>query len=239
MRWAAVMWLHRHLPITHCCLSAACWLQTNLQYAYAERLGDGRGVTYGFCGFTTGTSDGLEVRPHLHIAQLHLPTCQQGGSLTAPHSQTQVVEKYTQIKPNNPLAKYLPALRALEGKGDKFTGLNGFDDAIKKLGNDQGEDACSWGAGVRGIRLLLTCVWYNGADFIKAQWDVCDTEYHEPAMQICRDIHCNYALTKAQLHDALVNVGRLLYAVCVHLAQHVLVMPSWWQRRLNAWLAWC
>lgn len=36
-------------------------LQINLQYAYAERLGDDRGVTYGFCGFTTGTGDGLMV----------------------------------------------------------------------------------------------------------------------------------------------------------------------------------
>ncbi len=45
------------------------------------------------------------------------------------------------------------------------------------------------------------------ADFIKAQWTICDKEYHEPAMQICRDIKCNHALTKAQLHDALVNVS--------------------------------
>lgn len=37
------------------------FLQINLQYAYADRLGDDRGVTYGFCGFTTGTSDGLQV----------------------------------------------------------------------------------------------------------------------------------------------------------------------------------
>ena len=43
-------------------------------------------------------------------------------------------------------------------------------------------------------------------DFIKAQWTVCDKEYNAPAMEICKQIHCQYALTKAQLHDALVNV---------------------------------
>lgn len=37
-------------------------VQTTLQYGYAERLGDNRGITYGFCGFTTGTGDGLMVR---------------------------------------------------------------------------------------------------------------------------------------------------------------------------------
>lgn len=45
-----------------------------------------------------------------------------------------------------------------------------------------------------------------GADFIDAQWAICDKEYHEPAMEICRSIQCRHALTKAQLHDALVNV---------------------------------
>ncbi len=52
--------------------------------------------------------------------------------------KVQTVVEYTNLNPNNPLAKYLPALRALEGKGDKFTGLNGFDDAIHKLGSDSG-----------------------------------------------------------------------------------------------------
>ncbi|KAI3435766.1 hypothetical protein D9Q98_001824 [Chlorella vulgaris] len=125
----------------------------NLQYGYAGRLKDGRGVTYGFCGFTTGTGDGLMT-----------------------------VQEYTRLKPNNPLARFLPALRSVAGKGDKFTGLDGFDQEVRKLAKD--------------------------TDFIKAQWTICDKEYHEPAMQICRDIKCNHALTKAQLHDALVNHGQ-------------------------------
>lgn len=61
--------------------------------------------------------------------------------------EPQVVEEYTKLKPSNPLAKYLPALRALEGKGDKFTGLTGFDEAVHKLGSDQGAMPCAqWGA---------------------------------------------------------------------------------------------
>jgi chitosanase len=32
-----------------------------LQYNYCEALGDGRGYTFGYCGFTTGTGDGYEV----------------------------------------------------------------------------------------------------------------------------------------------------------------------------------
>ncbi|KAI7840223.1 hypothetical protein COHA_006005 [Chlorella ohadii] len=126
---------------------------TVLQYGYAERLGDGRGITYGFCGFTTGTGDGVMV-----------------------------VEEYTRLQPNNTLARFLPALRSLAGKGDRFTGLTGFEAAVGQLANHKG--------------------------FIDAQWAICDKEYHLPAMQWCKKIQCRHALTKAQLHDALVNHGQ-------------------------------
>jgi chitosanase len=53
-----------------------------IQYDYAEILGDGRGITAGRAGFTTGTGDLLLV-----------------------------VELYTDTLPNNPLAVYLPLLR--------------------------------------------------------------------------------------------------------------------------------
>lgn len=51
----------------------------------------------------------------------------------------QVVEEYTRLKPNNPLATYLPALRKVRGKGDVFTGLSGFEAVVKSLAKDQGE----------------------------------------------------------------------------------------------------
>ncbi|KAL4429608.1 hypothetical protein ABPG77_008657 [Micractinium sp. CCAP 211/92] len=126
---------------------------TTLRYGYAERLGDGRGITYGFAGFTTGTDDGLMV-----------------------------VEEYTRLKPNNPLATYLPALRKVRGKGDVFTGLSGFEAVVKSLAKDQ--------------------------DFINAQWTIAEQQYIEPSQVVCRQLQCRYALTKAQLYDALINHGQ-------------------------------
>jgi chitosanase len=69
------------------------------QYSYAKVLGDGRGVTAGRAGFTTGTGDAYIV-----------------------------VQQYTNKVPNNPLAKYLPELKRLltaENRNDtsKLRGL--------------------------------------------------------------------------------------------------------------------
>lgn len=56
------------------------------QYAYIEDIGDNRGYTGGIIGFTSGTSDMLKV-----------------------------VQYYTQLKPDNILAKYIPALKKVVG----------------------------------------------------------------------------------------------------------------------------
>ncbi|GGX73354.1 hypothetical protein GCM10010324_18250 [Streptomyces hiroshimensis] len=52
-----------------------------IQYGYVENLGDGRGVTAGRAGFTTGDGDALEV-----------------------------IRAYTAKHPGNPLARFIPAL---------------------------------------------------------------------------------------------------------------------------------
>ena len=65
------------------------------QYAYIEDIGDGRGYTAGIIGFTTGTGDLLEV-----------------------------VERYTELKPENELKKYIPALEQVNGT-DSHEGLGG------------------------------------------------------------------------------------------------------------------
>ena len=52
----------------------------------AENDHDGRGITFGRCGFTTGTGDGLEL-----------------------------VQRYTRINPSNILAKYLPRMASVNG----------------------------------------------------------------------------------------------------------------------------
>lgn len=63
-------------------------------YRYCEDIGDGRGYTAGIIGFCSGTGDMLDL-----------------------------VELYTERKPDNVLAKYLPALREVDGT-DSHDGLD-------------------------------------------------------------------------------------------------------------------
>ena len=68
-------------------------LDWKAQYKYIEDIGDGRGYTAGIIGFCSGTGDMLEL-----------------------------VEAYTNSIPDNPLAKFLPALRKVNGT-DSHAGL--------------------------------------------------------------------------------------------------------------------
>jgi chitosanase len=68
---------------------------TEIDYAYAENLGDGRGVTAGRAGFTTGTCDALAV-----------------------------IEIYGERVPDNPLGQFVPELERLCAEGsDETSGL--------------------------------------------------------------------------------------------------------------------
>ncbi|AWZ10823.1 chitosanase [Streptomyces sp. ICC1] len=69
-------------------------LNWKAQYKYIEDIDDGRGYTAGIIGFCSGTHDMLEL-----------------------------VEYYTKVKPGNVLAKYLPALRRVDGS-DSHSGLD-------------------------------------------------------------------------------------------------------------------
>jgi len=69
-------------------------LDWRAQFAYIEDIGDGRGYTAGIIGFCSGTGDMLEL-----------------------------VQAYTDNKPSNVLAKYLPALRDVNGT-DSHAGLD-------------------------------------------------------------------------------------------------------------------
>ena len=69
-------------------------LDWRAQFSYIEDIGDGRGYTAGIIGFCSGTGDMLEL-----------------------------VEAYTATKPGNVLAKYLPALRNVNGT-DSHAGLD-------------------------------------------------------------------------------------------------------------------
>ncbi|MEV8505830.1 chitosanase [Actinoplanes sp. NPDC051475] len=77
------------------------------QFGYIEDIGDGRGYTAGIVGFCSGTSDMLAV-----------------------------VTEYTRRMPGNKLAKYLPALRAVDGSAS-HAGLDpGFTAAWKAAAAD-------------------------------------------------------------------------------------------------------
>jgi chitosanase len=84
-----------------------------LQYGYTEQLHDGRGITCGRAGFTTGTDDAK-----------------------------QVVERYTAQVKDNPLAKYLPRLKQLSALPDdakeraSVKGLDGFEKAWAAAAKD-------------------------------------------------------------------------------------------------------
>jgi len=69
-------------------------LDWRAQFSYIEDIGDGRGYTAGIIGFCSGTGDMLEL-----------------------------VQAYTNTKPSNVLAKYLPALRNVDGT-DSHSGLD-------------------------------------------------------------------------------------------------------------------
>ena len=82
-------------------------LEWRAQYSYIEDIGDGRGYTGGIIGFTSGTSDMLEL-----------------------------VRGYTEVVPDNPLSPYLPALEAVDGS-DSHEGLDpGFTDAWADAARD-------------------------------------------------------------------------------------------------------
>lgn len=121
---------------------------TELQFAYVEVLDDGRGYTCGL-GFTTATGDALDV-----------------------------VERYTDDQPNNPLAGFLPVLRQLatEESGDT-TMLNGFPEAWAGAATD---DA-----------------------FNRTQLAVTDDDSYQPAIAHAQALALDSALGLMILYDAV------------------------------------
>jgi chitosanase len=120
-------------------------LDWRAQYRYIEDIGDGRGYTAGIIGFCSGTGDML-----------------------------QVVQRYTAQAPNNVLAKYLPALRAVDGT-DSHAGLDpGFpgdwrtaaQDPVFQRAQDAERDATYFNPSVNqakqdGLRALGQFIYYD------------------------------------------------------------------------------
>lgn len=87
--------------------------QTNFAYNYAENIGDGRGITFGIIGFTSGTYDGTLLIRHIK-----------------------------ELDSSNYLVKYLPAFEAIDklphpdGKTSNTKGLSNFIKDFKAHGGD-------------------------------------------------------------------------------------------------------
>jgi chitosanase len=132
--------------------------QTTPVFDYAENINDGRGITFGIIGFTTGTFDGNEWLHH-----------------------------YTSVNPTNRLAKYSPAMDAIDagphpdGMSDDVTGLDGF---------------------IADFRASL-----NDAYFKQSQIDVMDEMYWTPSLTMARSLGIQHNIMLAQIFDASIQMG--------------------------------
>ncbi len=79
---------------------------TTIQYNYCENINDGRGYTFGFVGFCSGTYDG-----------------------------TMMLKEYRALNPNNILIKYIPAFERID-KGPRKNGLNSDVSGLENLVQD-------------------------------------------------------------------------------------------------------
>ncbi|WP_269849969.1 chitosanase [Methanosarcina horonobensis] len=133
---------------------------TQLHFNYAENLGDGRGITLGCIGFCTGTYDGNILIKH-----------------------------YTELNPDNALAKHIPALNKIDAGSHNAAGGDGNPST----------------AGLDGfIKDVQNC---DDPLFKKAQIDKLDELYYNPAMKIADSIGAKNALTKAFIYDMCVRHG--------------------------------
>lgn len=124
-----------------------------LQYGYVENIKDGRGYTSGRAGFTTATGDAVEV-----------------------------VKLYTEKKPGNDLAKYLPRLNELAESGsDDVGGLEGYPAAWAQAAED--------------------------SVFRAAQDEIVDREYYRPAMEASDQVGLKTALARACVYDTIIQHG--------------------------------
>jgi chitosanase len=122
-----------------------------LQYDYVEDIGDRRGITAGRAGFTSATGDLLLV-----------------------------IRRYTEAKPGNVLAPYLPSLEAVVGT-DAQMGLAGFTDAWAEAAEDP--------------------------DFRSLQDQLVDELYFFPAMTMAADLGIETPLGQLIMWDTMIQHG--------------------------------
>ena len=122
-----------------------------LQYGFAQNIGDRKGITAGRAGFTSGTGDLLMF-----------------------------VRRYSELKPDNPLARYLPALEAVNGTAST-AGLDGFIGAWAVSAQDP--------------------------DQRRLQDELVDELYFTPAMDLAAQAGVRTPLGQAILWDTMIQHG--------------------------------
>ncbi|WP_051560268.1 chitosanase [Clostridium beijerinckii] len=135
---------------------------TELDYAYGENLGDGRGITCGRAGFCTGTGDAILV-----------------------------VKKYTDKKPDNILAKYLPALTALESNRIQTKHDQEDVSSLDKIG----DFISDWTTAAKD------------SDFRAIQDSIVDELYYIPSAKKADLLGLKFPLSRAELYDAIIQHG--------------------------------
>ncbi|MCF7552706.1 chitosanase [Pseudonocardia sp. WMMC193] len=125
----------------------------DIQYGYIEDLQDGRGYTAGRAGFCSACGDMAEV-----------------------------VRRYTEAAPINPLASFLPTLMQLAAEGsDSRAGLEGLPQAWAQASADP--------------------------QFRAAQDAVVDTNYYRPALDLAQQLGLESPLARLALYDTAVQHG--------------------------------
>jgi len=135
----------------------------NLQYDYIEHIDDQHGYTAGIVGYTSATGDMLEV-----------------------------IEKYTQIKSNNILRKYIPELERL-------------NDIYIENNYELSEE----GANVDNLQGLVDDwkIATEDSRFKKLQDDERDRMYYYPALSLANRYEIKYPLTLLTIYDAVIQHG--------------------------------
>jgi chitosanase len=140
-----------------------------LAYDYAENIGDGRGYTNGYAGFCTGTGDAIQV--------------------------IDCYDKKRSAADGNLMAKYMPALTAINNQFLSSGQDQGSTAAIDAIGDWKADWAASANSAV------------TGPDFKACQDQIVDRLYYTPAMQAASKLGLKYALTRIALYDMWINQG--------------------------------
>jgi len=130
---------------------------TELNYIYAENIGDWRWITFGFPGFTSGTFD-----------------------------WTEFLKEFSRLSPGNVLEKYIPAFEKIDSLDHAQNWLNDdttwLDDFIKDIATLKDDEL-----------------------FKRAQHNIVDKMYYEPAMKVSEDLWLTFLISKWEMYDSFIN----------------------------------